>query len=108
MTKGIVHVVCHGDSIEGFDDKHEPLDIRLIEEIACDADDDMHPQDIFMSALITRAPEGIVIHTVDASDSFVSTLLEVFRTRATLCENPHCDYGSVCLDKNSVNHYTIL
>lgn len=99
MTKGIVHVVCHGDTVEGFDDKHEPLDIRLIEAIACDDDDDMHPEDVFMSALITRAPEGIIIHTMDATNSFVCTLQEVFRTRATLCKDPHCDYGSHALTR---------
>lgn len=88
-----VHVVVVGEAVLGLDDAGGLLDVTRMEAIAKEAaDEELHPQDVLMSALITRSPAKITIHSTNRDEQFVKTLLRVFGERADLCEkDPDCD-----------------
>lgn len=105
-----IHVVCCGDVVSGLDDQGRPLDLRVLETIAHAADDDdLHPQDVLMSALITRSPRHLTIHTLNRDEQFVRTLERVFATRVRFCEDdPQCHFYTKRVDNMAGNFYTTV
>ncbi|MCY0900602.1 MAG: sporulation protein YtxC [Firmicutes bacterium] len=105
-----VHVVCLGETVRGYDAKYEPLDVSAMETIARQTcEDDLHPQDVLMSALITRSPAQLIIHTYNVEESFVQTLVRVFGRRAQFCrDDPACDLLGGKLDTPRPSFYTTL
>jgi len=105
-----LHVICVGDSVIGLDKELHLLDLTTVEMIARESEEDeLHPQDVLMSALITRAPEKLVIHALSAEESFVKTLLRVFGSRATLCgDDPDCTIFTARIDNVCSTFYTTL
>ncbi|MCY0875179.1 MAG: sporulation protein YtxC [Firmicutes bacterium] len=101
-----LHVVCNGEEVLGLDDQGRPIDLRTVRTIAQDTDDDdLHPQDILMSALITRSPQNLIVHTETRDEQFVNTLERVFRSRVHFCDvDPDCRFYAAVLD-NTVGHF---
>jgi len=105
-----IHVVCLGETVRAYDAEYSPLDVSAMETIArqaCEAD--LHPQDVLMSALITRSPARLIIHTHNLEESFVQTLMRVFGRRAQFCrDDPVCDLLDGKLDTPRSSFYTTL
>lgn len=108
-TPGTVYVLCRGDNtVAGFDDRLRPLDLGRMERIAMQAEThDLHPQDVLMSELITRAPEQLVICLPETENAFAYTLMRIFAGRAELwTERVQCDHLMEAIDNAHATLYT--
>jgi putative sporulation protein YtxC len=77
--------------------RSEHLDEFMVEMV----ESDVNWEDLLVSALITLAPRGILIHGASLAtwDDSLETIRRVFADRVTLCENcPLCPSGAVGLD----------
>ncbi len=110
ITPGTVHVLIAGEAVQGFDDHYAPLDLTKVEQIAGLAvDDDLHPQDVLISALITRSPERVILHSDHPGQGFAKTVAEVFSERAEVCPTcPNCDVLTSKVDKGIASVYTTV
>lgn len=110
MRPETLHVVCCGDEVWGLDERGRPIDLQIVEKIAQDTeDDDLHPQDVLMSALITRSPQQLMIHTENRDEPFVLTLQRVFAKRVHFCEeDPQCAVFLAAIDKVAGHFYTTV
>lgn len=108
MTPGTVYVLCRGDSVAGYDERLQPLDLGRMERIAMQADTrDLHPHDVLMSELITRAPEQLVICLPGPENAFARTLMRIFDGRAQLwTERVQCDHLMEAIDNAHPTLYT--
>lgn len=108
ITPGIVYVLCKGDTAVGFDEGLQPLDLGRMERIALQAETrDLHPHDVLMSELITRAPERLVICMPEAGNTFAHTLMRVFAGRAELwTDRVQCDHLMEAIDNGHPTLYT--
>ncbi len=108
VTPGRVHVLITDEAVRGFDDHFIPLDLTRVEQIASTVvDDDLHPQDVLISALITRSPEKLVLHSDHPNQGFAKTVAEVFAGRVEICKTcPNCDVLMTKVDGGAGGVYT--
>lgn len=107
----LIHVVCRGDAAVALDETKRPLDLSQIEAVALHSEvDDVHPQDVVMSALIAQSPEHVLIHAPERGSGFARTVSQVFGERANWC--PSCGGGCEVflsvIDKDSGRLYTTI
>ena len=108
VTPGTVYVLCKGDTVAGFDEGLQPLDLGRMERIAMLAETrDLHPHDVLMSELITRAPEQLIICLPEAGNAFAYTLMRIFSGRAELwTDRVQCDHLMEAIDNAHPTLYT--
>lgn len=108
ITPGTVYVVCKSGRAVGLEENYRPLDVGMVEQVARSARaQDLHPQDVLVSALITRSPERLVIATRDPGTLLVQTLARVFADRAEVwTDGPECDHLMATIDNGQPSHYT--
>lgn len=106
----VVHVVTVGEAARAFTDDYAPFDVSDVREVATrTAAEELHPQDVLMSALIMRSPRKVVLHTDDVEFGFAKTLVRVFGERLTVCDScPECDVFVAAIDKGSPSVYTSI
>ncbi|KXS42666.1 MAG: Sporulation protein YtxC, partial [Candidatus Frackibacter sp. T328-2] len=87
----LVHVVR--DAKSGFkllDKDYERIENEYLEGFVLDmVDDELHYEDLLISALITVAPERIKLHC-DKNDKVVETVENIFEDKAVVCSG--CEY----------------
>jgi hypothetical protein len=110
VRPGTVYVVCKSGRAFGLEENYRPLDVGLVEQVARSAHaQDLHPQDVLVSALITRSPERLVIATRDPGTVLVQTLARVFAGRAEVwTDGPECDHLMATIDNGQPPHYTSI
>ena len=108
VTPGTVYVVCKGASAIGLGEDMSPLDLTAMEQIALRSETrELHPQDVLMSALITRSPEKLVLVARDPAEVFAQTLARVFAGRLEVWgEGPECDHLMAAIDNARPTPYT--
>jgi len=110
VTAGAVHVLIVGAAVRGLDDQFTPLDLTNVEQIAGLAvDHDLQPQDVLISALISRSPERVVLHSDHPDEGFAKMVADVFVDRAELCQTcPNCDVLMSKVDRDAGSVYTTV
>ncbi len=108
ITPGVVYVLCKANTAIGFDERLQPLDLGRMERIALQSEvRDLHPYDVLMSELITRAPEQLVICMPEPVNAFVHTLMRVFAGRVELwTDRVQCDHLMEAIDNAHSTLYT--
>ncbi|MCI0182053.1 hypothetical protein MM817_00304 [Acidibacillus sp. S0AB] len=109
-SQTVVHVLAVGESAKAFTENLQPFDVSEVENLANHADqEDLHPQDVLMSALITHAPQKVILHTDDADFGFAKTVVRVFGDRLEMCDCcPECDVFVAAIDKGVPSVYTTI
>lgn len=108
VTPGTVYVVCKSGCAVGLEGNYSPIDVGMVERVAHSSNGrDLHPQDVLVSALITRSPERLVIATRDPGSVLVQTLARVFAGRAEVwTDGPECDHLMAAVDNAHFSQYT--
>lgn len=94
----VVHIrVAEADRCELFDQFGKALHHDYLDTFEPEGDEEVSYEDLLISALITLAPERIVLHLGDSGNSFeiVDTIINVFEERVSTCSRCELCFSGV-------------
>jgi len=94
----LVHVIMRQNgTCQIYDENRKQLQHEYLENFEAGADPEVSYEDLLISALITLAPESIILHTssFEAKQEMCDTIKSIFEGRVQECVK--CDLCEICL-----------